>query len=59
MDIKRKRTRSLEVDFPGSRWGPVLGCLELDNELSGSVMCIEFIDQQLHEKEYGECSWLV
>jgi len=59
MDIKRKGTRWLEVDLPGSGWGPVVGCFALDNESSGSVMCIEFIDQQLLEKEYAQCSWLV
>ena len=56
MDIKRKRMRWLEVDLPGSGWGPVVGCFELDNESSGSVMCIEFIVQQLLEKEYAQCS---
>jgi hypothetical protein len=59
MDIKRKRMRNLEVDVAGSRWGPVVGCFELDNESSGSVMSIEFIDQQLLEKECAQCSWLV
>ena len=59
MNIERKRTRKLEVDFPGSGWGPVVGRFELDNESSGSVMCIKFIDhQQLLEKEYAQCSWL-
>jgi len=58
MDIKRRRMRSLEVDLPGSGWGPVGGCFELDNELPGSVMCIEFIDWQLLEKDCGQCSWL-
>jgi hypothetical protein len=59
MDIKRKRTSSLEVDLPGSGWGPVVGCFELDNELSGCVMCMEFIDRQLLGKDYAEYSWLV
>lgn len=37
----------------------MVGCFELDNQSSGSVMCIKFIDQQLLEKEYAQCSWLV
>jgi hypothetical protein len=51
MDFKRKRTRSLEVDLPGSGWGPVVSCFVLDVDLSGSVMCIELMDQQLLEKD--------
>ena len=46
MDIKRKRTRSLEGDLPGSGCGPVVGCFARDIESSGIVMCIEFIDCQ-------------
>jgi hypothetical protein len=59
MDFKRKRMRSLEVDLPGSGLGLVMGCFELDNDLSGPVMCIELTDQQLLEKDYAQYSWLV
>jgi hypothetical protein len=56
MDIKRNRMRRLAVDLPGSGCRPMMGCFEHDNESSGSVICIELIDQQLLKKEYAQYS---